>query len=216
MDFRFRIPFRALICGPSESGKTFLTHKILAFKKELFAHTPEKVLFFYNQWQEVYERMSADGSVTEFIKGKPGREHFESLALYSDTAGGSLVVIDDGTLHIDKATAELFTVFSHHQRISCIFISQVLFSKLPFYRTLTLNVGYIFLCKNPRDSLGVRHFAQQFMPGRLKYVQEVYEDATDRPFGYLLVDLTQQTPKELRLRTNIFPDDGPGIVYYPT
>jgi hypothetical protein len=216
MDFRFNIPFRVLVCGPSQSGKTFLTHKILKYKRELFVHSPEKVLFFYNQWQDIYDRMSADGSVTEFVKGKPAREHFEALAsAYSDTAGGSLVIIDDGALHIDVAMAELFTVFSHHQKISCIFISQVLFSNKPFYRTLTLNVGYIILCKNPRDSMGIVNFAKQFMPGKSTYVRAVYEDATKKPFGYLLIDLTQQTPQSLRLRTNIFPDEAPAVAYYP-
>jgi hypothetical protein len=205
-----------LICGPSESGKTFLTHKILTYKKDLFVHSPEKVLFFYNQWQDIYDRMTEDGSVSEFVKGVPTRENIEKLALYSDSPGGSLAIIDDGGLRVDVATAELFTVFSHHHKISCIFISQVLFSKAPFYRTVTLNVGYILLCKNPRDNMAIVNFAKQFMPGKSAYVRQVYEDATERPFGYLLIDLTQQTPTALRLRTNIFPDDGPTVVYYPT
>jgi hypothetical protein len=220
MDLRFRVPFRALICGPSESGKTFLTHRILKNRNALFVHPPQQVLFFYNQWQDIYDRMSADKSVSEFVKGNPSDEHLETLSQHSDTPGGSLVIIDDGVLHLDRATAELFTVFSHHRKISCIFISQMLFSRQPFYRTLTLNVGYIWLCKNPRDSEVVTHFARQFMPGRSTFVRLAYEDATRLPFGYLLIDLTQQTPTALRLRTNVIPDGDSTtppfpIVYHP-
>ena len=50
--------------------------------------------------------------------------------------------------------------------------------------------------------------AQQMYPGRVKFVQEAFKDATAVPYGYLLVDLKQDTPEDMRLRTAIFPDDG--------
>ena len=36
---------------------------------------------------------------------------------------------------------------------------------------------------------------------------ESFEDATARPYGYLLCDLKPETPNDFRLRTNIFPGE---------
>ena len=49
------------------------------------------------------------------------------------------------------------------------------------------------------------HLARQMYPGRVKFVQEAFKDATSVPYGYLLGDLKQDTPEDMRLRTAIFP-----------
>ncbi len=55
----------------------------------------------------------------------------------------------------------------------------------------------------------------QMYPGRVKFVQEAFADATSTPYGYILVDLKQGTPEDLRLRTSILPDDAVQYVYMP-
>ena len=42
-----------------------------------------------------------------------------------------------------------------------------------------------------------------------------FKDATSVPYGYLLVDLKQDTPEDMRLRTTISPDDGVQYMYLP-
>ena len=74
-------------------------------------------------------------------------------------------------------------------------------------RTISLNAQYIVAFKNPRDATQVTHLARQMYPGRVKYMQETFKDATSGPYGYLLLDLKQETPEHLRLRTNVFPDE---------
>ena len=56
---------------------------------------------------------------------------------------------------------------------------------------------------SPRDSSQVSHLAKQMFPGHVKYMQEAFQDATKRPYGYLLCDLKPET----RLRTSIFPGE---------
>ena len=63
------------------------------------------------------------------------------------------------------------------------------------------------LFKNPRDATQVVHLAKQMYPGRVKYMREAFADATSAPYGYLIVDLRQETFEYLRLRANIFPDE---------
>ena len=50
-------------------------------------------------------------------------------------------------------------------------------------------------------------------PGRVKFVQESFKDATSLPYGYMLIDLKLETHEELRLRTTIFPDDAVQYIY---
>ena len=41
-----------------------------------------------------------------------------------------------------------------------------------------------------------------------------YLNATQEPYGYLLLDLTQNTNDGLRIRTNIFPNDTTPLTVY--
>ena len=59
---------------------------------------------------------------------------------------------------------------------------------------------------NPRDTSQITHLAKQMYPGKV-----TFENVTKVPYGYL--DLKQETPEQLRLRTSIFPDDGVQYVY---
>ena len=65
----------------------------------------------------------------------------------------------------------------------------------------------LILFKSPRDSSQVNHLAKQMFPGHVKYMQEAFQDATKRPYGYLLCDLKPETPSDFRLRSNIFPGE---------
>ena len=77
-----------------------------------------------------------------------------------------------------------------------------------------LNCHFIVLFKNPRDKTQPRIIARQMFPERsLKQFAIMFDKVTERPHGYLLIDLRQDTPSEIRLRTNIFPDEYPPIVY---
>ena len=61
--------------------------------------------------------------------------------------------------------------------------------------------------KNPRDSLGISTLARQMYPHSTNFLLQSFQDATKRPHGYLLLDLQQLTPENMRLRTNILPGE---------
>ena len=44
-------------------------------------------------------------------------------------------------------------------------------------------------------------------PGHVRYLQEVFADATLEAYGYLFIDLKQETPEHLCLRTRIMPNE---------
>ena len=80
---------------------------------------------------------------------------------------------------------------------------------------ISLNAQYMIVFKNPRDSSQLANLARQVYPGRGAFVQEAFADATASPYGYLLIDLKQNTPDDMRLRTSVLPDDAHQWVYVP-
>ena len=94
----------------------------------------------------------------------------------------------------------LFTKKSNHTNTPMLYLIQNLFPKNKESCTISLNAQYMVLFK-------IAHLARQMYPGRVKFVQESFKDATAVPYGYMLIDLKQDTSDDLRLRTTIFPDD---------
>ena len=60
----------------------------------------------------------------------------------------------------------------------------------------------------------VSTLARQMYPGQNKFLVEAFKNATEKPFGYLLLDLKPDTDEKYRIRTNIFPEERQ-YVYVP-
>ena len=162
---------------------------------------PEKIIWCYGEWQPIYATI-------------PGVEFVDGLNFPTQSVHKTMIVLDDLMMNTNKSVAELFIKGSHHRDISVIYVTQNLFHKGNENRTISLNASYMVLFKNPRDASQIRHLSHQMYPRNPKYLQEAYADATQKPFGYLLIDLKNQTPDAYRLRTRIFPQEDQ-IVYCP-
>ena len=79
---------------------------------------------------------------------------------------------------------------------------------------MSLNAHYIVLFKNPRDAMQVAILSRQMYPGKSRFLIEVFKDATEKPFGYLLLDLKADTEEMYRIRSGIFSGDRQ-YVYLP-
>jgi hypothetical protein len=121
----------------------------------------------------------------------------------------SIVVLDDlmGECSKDQRVCNLFTQGSHHKGISVLYLTQNLFPPGKLSRTISLHCHYIFVFKNPRDSLGIATLAKQMYPRQSNFLQDSFHDATKQPHSYLLIDCHLQTPENIRLRTNILPGE---------
>jgi len=173
---------------------------------------PAHVVLYYDMWQPIYDKMKAENLVSKFIKGFPDVKSVESLEEYS-SIGGTLIIIDDQALAVNKELAKIFTVTARHSSASIIYLTQNLFTKQPYFRDISLQATYLVLFKNPRDKSAIKYLANQLMPVGPQFVGEVYEDALREPYSYLLIDLHQQTNDAIRFRTNIFPHEKPVRVY---
>ena len=50
---------------------------------------------------------------------------------------------------------------------------------------------------------GISTLAKQMFPAHTDYLMESFSDTTSRPYGYVVIDCHQLTPKSMCLRTNI-------------
>ena len=133
-----------------------------------------------------------------------------------DSSEINLLILDDlmDEASGDAEVSELFTKGSHHRNLSVVFITQNLFHQGKKMRTISLNAHYFVLFKNPRDAAQIRHLASQLFPGQTNYLVDAYKQATSRPHGYLLLDLTQSTPDNRRVLSDVLPHEE-GYFYLP-
>ena len=51
------------------------------------------------------------------------------------------------------------------------------------------------------------------MQNNVNFMKCVFQDATRLPHSYLFLDMKPETEEELRIKTNILPDEAPQYVY---
>ena len=206
MDVRWKHPFTSIVAGPTGCGKSIFVTPILHHAATMIGPPPERITWCYGEWQETYATM--DLLDVLFEEGLPS-------ASMLDSTTRNLIIIDDLMAETDERVTTLFIKKSNHRKTSLLYIVQNLFPKNKDSHTISLNSQYIVVFKNPRDTSHMSHLARQMYPGRATFVQEAFKDATSVPNGYQLVDLNQDTPEHMCLRTTIFPDDSVQYVYLP-
>jgi hypothetical protein len=128
---------------------------------------------------------------------------------------GSMIIFDDSMSDIPKHFDQIFTTLSHHNNCSIFFLSQMLIRNDEVYRSLSRNCHYFFIMKNERDKSAISTLAQQACPSNKNYIINSFIDATKGRYSFLLIDFSQKSPPELKLRSNIFPENFPYTVYLP-
>jgi len=61
----------------------------------------------------------------------------------------------------NQLVANVFTKISHHRNIGVVYLTQNLFDKNKYARTISLNAHYPVLFKNPRDATQFATLARQ-------------------------------------------------------
>ena len=211
MDARLQHPFTCCCAGMTGSGKTKWVQKLLLGKEQTIHGSPENIVWCYGEYQPIYTKLLTHFPHLKFIKGFPA-----NIDDVIDSTRRNLIIIDDLMSEVgnDQRVTALFTKGSHHKNLSVILILQNLFHQSKEMRTISLNSHYLVIFRNPRDKSQINHLGKQMYPGNMKFLQQSYNDATSKPYGYLLVDLKPDTPEEIRLRTNIFPGETT-LVYVP-
>ena len=189
----FQHPFSMMVTGPTQSGKTEWTRKLLL--SLLIQPPPERILWCFGQWQPLYENLQKKIPYIEFVHGIPDYLH-SSHFISPDKR--NLIILDDlmTEAKCDQRIADLFTKGSHHRNISIVYLTQNVFPQGKACRDIALNTQYLVLFNNPIDRLQVTTLAKRIYPTSSAIFMKRFEEATSRPYGYLVVDLKSSTSEQ--------------------
>ena len=177
---------------------TFLQHDgDPVWVNELLIHPDspfDKVVYHYSIWQPLYDEMRAalGDNTIEFAEGLPAE------APSFDTALCHCFVFDDLSDAVNKSpwASKLYTAGCHHQNLSVLSLQQRLFTN----REQRLQCHYLVMFDLPQDRGAVLPLARQLCLGNTDRFLEMYEDATGRDWGWLLVDMKKGRDPRLRFR----------------
>jgi hypothetical protein len=121
MDVRFRTPANFFICGQTQSGKSYLTRRILQNARELFDSASTKIIYCYGEYQKEFEELSP---CVEMIEGFP-----DDIGSLTRGHENSLILLDFlmSQSSSDQRAVDLFTRGSHHMGVSVLYQTQNLF-----------------------------------------------------------------------------------------
>ena len=197
----FQHPFTMTISGPTGSGKTMLLKELL--QKDKIMPSPDRIVYLYKRWQPLYDQMQEILTNIEFMRGIPEKNDEDS---FFDLEKNNIVICDDmmSVTAADPKIADLYTEGSHHRNLSVINLTQNLFPIGKNAVTQRRNTQYMIIFKSPMSQDQIRTLGTYMIPGRLDEFLHLYDEATRKPYGYLVIDAKQTTPFEERFKTNIF------------
>ena len=217
-DLRLKDNFKLFIAGPSGKqitknhnffltllspgcGKTTLIKNIIENITTFTSSPPNKVVYFYTEWQNKFDIMKASFGV-EFIE-----DNDNMLNFIKDLNTSAFVIFDD-MMNSDnlKSVAQIFTVHGRHLNLSLAFLSQKLFNNNEHFRQISQNSDYMCVFKNPRNSLDIRNLSNQITP-KSNALSHIYQKATVKPYSYIFINLTQEAVPQLKFINNIFSSD---------
>lgn len=193
------------LVGASCSGKTVMLLSMI--KNKSFEHKVENALCCYLVKQPIYDEMAK--YVPNFVlhQGLPDKAFVDEFL--EENHGHTLIIIDDlgHILGSNPDIASYFSVGTHHRNFTLVIMLQQLYFKGVHSKLIQLNTSYLVLFRQLRDVSQVGILARQMYPTNWKEFMKIYEDATNEPYGYLVVNTHPQSNPDLRLLTKIFPRD---------
>lgn len=200
----FANPSRIIIAGYSNSGKSEMCKKLILKYEKQFDHI-------------IYCGVDSHELQNSNIKHKfQTYNHivnpFDHVELIDR---GLLIVIDDLFEEAinTKSIVDTFTK-GRHKKISVVFITQNIFANGKYSRSIALNTSHFILMRN-RDLAQVENIGRQvYGKGKSGILVEIYKKALSyNKYGYLLIDLSPNTPTDLQLRTNIVNETEYEVVF---
>lgn len=149
-----------MISGTTGAGKTIFTKQMLNNVNVLFRpEKPEYVVLVYHTWQDTYQEMYGAGLINLCLNQIPDAESLKDICPEHKDRGGVMLVIDDQLNNMDSHMVDIFTIYSHHLKITAVLLVQTLFLANTEFRNISLNSHYIILMKNTQDRSSISQLA---------------------------------------------------------
>ena len=206
LELHFKHPATILLSGPTGCGKTRFVLRVL--EERLIEPFPTRLIWVYGEWQGDYDKAKTIYPEIEFVKGYSD-DLYDSL----ESCDRNLLILDDQMSEASdtKSLAKLFTKGSHHRNVTILYLVQNMFDQGKSSRTVSLNSHYTVVFRNLRDMSQFRTMAGQLLPKKSQWLIDAFANATERPYGYLVVDNSPHCDPVFRFRTNIFRGELPTV-----
>jgi hypothetical protein len=198
MDFyQIAWPFRMMLVGPSFSGKTTFIINLILNRNKIISKPVQKLIYCAPFESSVPIEVK---SFVEFRRSLP------SIGDIIKAPNERVIIFIDDQQESACSSKEILDIFltGRHHQISILLVVHNLFNKGKINRDLSLNCNYICLMQNIRNVSQVECLGRQIMPKKSKVLVEIFNKLVQKPFGFLLIDLTPQCEDIMRLRGNIF------------
>ena len=208
-NFQLEHMFNMIVVGPTKSGKTHFVKQIRTKNCIRYPNPrkPREIYWFYNQWQDSYKTLPKQlGKEIEFIQGlRELKENMSDDLREISTDHKNIFVFDDliGEAVDSPITSRLFTR-GRHRNASFTLLLQNMFAKGKFHTDIARNTQYIVTFRSPSDRKQVDILADPIFAKHRPKFMDVYEQETEKPYGYLLNDNNQLgTAKEQQVVCDI-------------
>jgi energy-coupling factor transporter ATP-binding protein EcfA2 len=207
MDCRLKNGAIIQVVGPSGSGKTYFVINLIKNRNNMFKNKVKSIHWIQGSSKEigVTKKSYANLHINRYEISTNISDTIEKIKLNRH----DMIVLDDVFIEARNSNqvTNLFTKTARHEEVTVVYITQNMFHAGNANRTRNLNVHYLILFRNPRDSLAIEQIARQMYSDKAgrQFLIQAFRDATqDKPHGYLFFDFTQECPDFLRIRTNLF------------
>ena len=183
------------LVGLSETGKSQPIYNWLKIGR--FQPKFDKIYFFYQHSQPLYDVMQKEIENLEFVRGR----NFEFVDSLKNNGTKYFLILDVSCEEICNSKAFVFIATAgRHRGLSTIYIKQNLFHQSKLWRDVELKNTHVVLFKSPPDVMQVTTLSTQLALG--SELVDWYRDATSVPFGHLLIDLLPRTDDRFQYCTN--------------
>jgi hypothetical protein len=198
--FKFKEKSLILMVAASKSGKSTLCKGFLK-NPRIFEGNPEH--FFY-----------ISSYRPSFAKDLPRVTFLEEIP--PELPPNSVVVFDDLIYNREgmKLAAQYAFRDCNHRNSIAIVMAQRLYVANDDFRMIADNSNYVILFKQLRGEHKLGLLSRDIFPTSLReYFNKAYAHATSRPYGYLVVYIGFDVPKNQSLFSNVLGENGGSIRY---
>ena len=206
-------PYTMIVSGQTGSGKTQFVSQLINNQESMHDKKFDRIILAFTMIQPIYLELKIKNTNVTLVEGFPG-DAVDAFCK-QESCQNTLVVLDDMMIEMeaDKRLAAMFTKM-RHKNISTIFLVQNLYFKSKYMTTVTRNSHYLVLFENPRDASMISTLGRQVYPETTKFLPDAFKQATEKPYGYLFLDLKPGSDKRLRVREGVLPSEQT-FVYLP-